>query len=580
MIDSCTVANKEPESIRSFLVKWSINNNISQTSLDALLSDLHQNRGHKDLPKTARALLMTPKKAIQVNNCDIAGDYVYCHIGINLIAYCFALEKCDAIFPYSIVLDFNIDGVKFSNSTTRSLWLIQMAIENNPELDPFVIGTYFSETKPKQDFLMEFVRELKDLSTNGFHYKNRMIRVLIGSFVNDTPANSFVRNTKGHSGYSSCMKCTARGLSLDHCLVFPMTTAPKRTDADFRMRMDPAHHNGTSILESIEEIDMVAGFAIDEMHIVHLGVMKKLIQNWVGSLTKSELNEIENRAKSTEKHRPCEIHRTIRSIREFKQFKANEFRTFLMITGPVLLRDILDVEKYNHFILLHIAMRRLTEKNCKPTELETIQSTLDKFVKQFRSLYGLNKITYVVHQLTHLCDDFERNGYLKSAYKYENNCGKIVRSVRHGRNVAQQINNRALEKLKILSLSKQKPIPIELKKKSEADGKTIFKKIVLKGLQLDTSERNQWFMTKDKQICSFEYATLIDRNPKIVCKKIDADLKSFFDVPMSSVELDIFWINDLNRTTFLVIDSDFIETKMFAIPSSEGNVFVKLINYT
>lgn len=70
------------------------------------------------------------------------------------------------------------------------------------------------------------------------------------------------------------------------------------------MRTDPAHHNETSILESIEELDMVASFAIDEMHVVHLGVMKKLIDVWVGSLTKSQLNEITVRSKSAEKHRP------------------------------------------------------------------------------------------------------------------------------------------------------------------------------------------------------------------------------------------------------------------------------------
>lgn len=83
------------------------------------------------------------------------------------------------------------------------------------------------------------------------------------------------------------------------------------------------------------------------------------------SLTQLELGEIRERAKTVEKYRSCEIHRTIRSITEFEQFKANEFRTFLMITGPVLLKDILPAEKYNHFISLHAAMRKLTRKVSK-----------------------------------------------------------------------------------------------------------------------------------------------------------------------------------------------------------------------
>lgn len=86
-----------------------------------------------------------------------------------------------------------------------------------------------------------------------------------------------------------------------------------------------------------------------------------------------------------------------------------------MITGPVLLKDILDFDKYNHFILLHVAMRKLLRKNLEPSELDSIQLILNQFVQKFRHLYGLNKITYVTHQLIHLCDEVEQYGSLKSA---------------------------------------------------------------------------------------------------------------------------------------------------------------------
>lgn len=320
-----------------------------------------RDHGHVDLPKTAKYILMTPKTTNHTQNTD----FTYCHTGIKTIldAFCSTLNINNVSLPERIFLEFNIDGVKYSKSTTTSLWLIQMSIENTG-FDPFVVGVYFSHKKPAHTFLTQFVDELNELVSNGYEFRKINIPITIESFVNDTPANSFVRCTKGHAGYNSCMRCTEKGLRIDNCLVLPASKASKRTNADFRMKVDTNHHHllETSIFEKIEDLDMIYSFALDEMHIVHLGVMKKLIEIWLSSLNKNEITEINIRAKNIEKFRPREIHRTIRAIDQVKQFKANEFRTFLLITGPILLKHVLDIERYNHFIMLHIAMRKLTQK--------------------------------------------------------------------------------------------------------------------------------------------------------------------------------------------------------------------------
>lgn len=36
------------------------------------------------------------------------------------------------------------------------------------------------------------------------------------------------------------------------------------------------NHNGTSILENIPNLDMVKDFPLDPMHLLHLGVVKKI----------------------------------------------------------------------------------------------------------------------------------------------------------------------------------------------------------------------------------------------------------------------------------------------------------------
>lgn len=414
---------------RSFLSQWAIQHNVSQTALDDLLIELRQN-GHSDLPKASKTLLNTSRHAHPTS----IDNGTYCHIGIGrcLSAYFLALSKKRYAIPESVTLDFNIDEVSGSKSSQIILWIIQMSLRDI-ECNPFVIGVFQGKKKPDCNTLLkEFVDEINTLISDGLNYKNLIVRIEMGYMCCDTPAVTFIRGSKGHAGFNCCIKCTQRGQRLDFRLVFPHISETNRTDEDFRSRTDPEHHVKTSILETVQGLDMVRDFPLDEMHIVHLGVVKKLISFWNKTFTKDQVNEIENNVRMIDSYRPVEIRRQIRSLADVGQFKANECRTFLLITGPVILKDILNMEKYEHFLLLHFAMRKLSARNFI-NEIESIRSLLVKFVSEFKKLYGLNQLTYVVHSLLHLCDDALKYGctYSFSAYKYENNNSKIVRSIRH-----------------------------------------------------------------------------------------------------------------------------------------------------
>lgn len=69
--------NTENSSLRCFLSKWTVDNNIPHTSLNAL-SGL-RDHGHVDLPKNAKHILMKPKKTEHIKNAD----FTYCHVGIK-----------------------------------------------------------------------------------------------------------------------------------------------------------------------------------------------------------------------------------------------------------------------------------------------------------------------------------------------------------------------------------------------------------------------------------------------------------------------------------------------------------------
>lgn len=270
-------------------------------------------------------------------------DGLYCHTGIvkSLFACLSVLKKSQLSVPDKLILDINVDGVNYSKSTNCSLWLIQMSIRG-VDLNPCVIGTYYGKSKPTcNDFLNHFVNEIQALIVHGFNFDRKVIPIEC-RFCNDTPANSFVRASKGHAGYHCCIKCKQKGLNLDSCLVFPEINSAHRTDEDFRERICMEHHIGDSIIENIPKLNMVKDFSIDVMHVVHHGVVKKLIHLWMKTATKNQIDRIRTRISMIEGHRPKEIHRMIRDLKNYSQFKAKEFRVFLLFTGPVILLDILE----------------------------------------------------------------------------------------------------------------------------------------------------------------------------------------------------------------------------------------------
>ena len=102
---------------------------------------------------------------------------------------------------------------------------------------------------------------------------------LIG-IVCDASARSFITCTKGHSGYFGCPKCTVEGDYLGR-MSFPEVDAPLRSNESFRGRHQSEHHLGYSPLEDILDFDIVQQIPLDYMHLVCLGVVKKMINLWL-----------------------------------------------------------------------------------------------------------------------------------------------------------------------------------------------------------------------------------------------------------------------------------------------------------
>lgn len=101
------------------------------------------------------------------------------------------------------------------------------------------------------------------------------------------------------------------------------------------------------------------------MHLVCLGVMRKLILLWFTGPLNIRLSNI-NKEKISKRlirlrnNIPSDFARRPRSLKYIKHWKATEYRQFLLYTGPIILKRLLQKNAYINFLILHIAITILT----------------------------------------------------------------------------------------------------------------------------------------------------------------------------------------------------------------------------
>lgn len=127
------------------------------------------------------------------------------------------------------------------------------------------------------------------------------------------------------------------------------------------------------------------------MHLVCLGVMKKLLEFWLrGSqgirFFKEDVDAINANLEKYRKSCVKEFARLPRSLNEVDRWKATEFRQFLLYYGPWALKSFLKEPMWSYFLSLHVAMRILVSKDfCSKSEYVSYAENL---LKYFVEKYG------------------------------------------------------------------------------------------------------------------------------------------------------------------------------------------------
>lgn len=480
----------------------------------------------------------------------------------------------------------NCDGIPLHHSSSKQFWplLVQFSLKKNDYryFKPDAVCIFYGDSKPNNLslYLQDFIEEYKSvIESPGLEFNERTYILNLQYFVCDAPARSFLKAIVGHNGKKGCERCTQSGKKVGG-VVFAKTTSRKRTDESFLQQIDEEHHKSLSPLESVN-IGMVTQFVLDPMHLIHLGVMRKLINLWMTGpvsvrLGVSSKTTISDSLISIIKFTPVEFNRKPRTLFDFGRYKATEFRTFLLYTGMVVLYKQIPDNLYVNFLLLSVAINLLSREDISGAIVHARQYLIS-FIQSFGDIYGTNNLVYNIHNLCHITDDAENFGKLDSfsAYAFENHLGHLKTLLRKPDHALRQIINRIFEK-KMTDEIVIEFNQLELKEEHH-HGPTMnlngnqYIKIVCNFALFQIGQSNGVFSVKE-EIGVIQ--NIIETENKDICiiYKYFQRKENFFTYPVDSKDIGIYLLSNLSDNLKMCFFNE-VHFKYFLMPFSK-NKFV------
>lgn len=350
------------------------------------------------------------------------------------------------------------DGVPLFKSSKYSLWPLYFVINELPftkrmrKENMLFGGIWYGESKPLfHVFLKPSIRALQKLydgvevsTPDGTKLETHAI-LLSGTC--DLPAKCLVLNMNQFNGKHGCSKCLQTGLSVatgrGQTWTYPFEmNSSLRTHEQFVENGKQALESGTPVngikgpswLSLCPETDIVRGTAIDYMHCVLLGIIRKLLFLWFDSSCSRKpfslskvVSQVDERLLSIRP--PNFITRVPRSIKTHCKFwKANECRAWLFFYSVPILFHFMDKLYFDHYCTLVEGVYLLCSESISLEALQKSKGLLQHFCYMFDVLYGSSYMSANLHQLLHLPQCVQDLGplWVYSCFKFEDLNGKII----------------------------------------------------------------------------------------------------------------------------------------------------------
>lgn len=209
-----------------------------------------------------------------------------------------------------ITLTFSTDGAAvFKATKEKSVWPLQFIIneinleERFKRENVVCSAVSFGKTPNMQVFLKPFINEINQINAEGglsfkmnsVELKKVMIQPMI--FTSDILAKQYVLNKASFHGYDGCSYCLHHGNLIEGRVRYNgQHDAAIRTNVNVRSDMMQAEmtivktngFKGVSALIAINDFDIVWQVAIDKMHNIDLGVIKKIFDLFLDKKSKNE----------------------------------------------------------------------------------------------------------------------------------------------------------------------------------------------------------------------------------------------------------------------------------------------------
>lgn len=373
-------------------------------------------------------------------------------------------------FPDYKVLTFtvNIDGGQVTKKGTQSLWPVQLyqnylhpSVRFLPE-NIIVTALFYGDTKPDPfDLMYPLLQDMRHLFDKGIQLIYDKVQydflpmILFASC--DLPARALLQNFKCPTGADACPICIHPGIKNKEERI-RIRYLRENIPSELRTQNDTVKHahldanchgvKGTSCLMALPEFDIINSFSTDYMHSVFLGVVKRLLNIFLGNLkvntqfkhlTRQQQAELNRRITSLQPY--SKISHRPRSLDDKAEFRAIEYKYLLFHYLRYALRGLLEKKYIDHIELLSAAVYMLSKQRVRESDIVSAEKMLDTFCNQFEKFYGANVVTMNIHLLRHFGHVVRETGLLwcHSLFGFETNMGVLSKHYTGGINLLDQI---------------------------------------------------------------------------------------------------------------------------------------------
>ena len=384
-------------------------------------------------------------------------------------------------------ITFNTDGAPLFESSTCSIWLIQLMVNKLPynvrTKELILAGLWFGKDKPNMKvFLAPFVESMNILSIKGVQCNINGIEQCIKIFplvcCVDAVARAPVQGFSQFNAHHSCGQCLHPGewvrssnkMRSSGCIKYPLlNTVPKRRNVASTMnhaekaeieRKPIFGVKSKSPLLDLIKFNCILGCVVDSMHLIS-GIAKQFSKMWfgpkgkVGLLPRRVIPEIDMLLTNIKS--PHQIARLTRSLSDREFWKAREWENWVLYYSMPILLNVLPLPHLMHWALFAEALYILSKDEISIFEVDVADKLLHKFVTETEKLYGKAAMTFNVHSLLHLARSVYNWGpiWAHSTFAFEAGNGQLLKGIHSAKGIHHQVCRRISLQYSLTMLKKR-----------------------------------------------------------------------------------------------------------------------------